>query len=121
MSSSDTNSAIFLSDTPEDIERKIKNFAFSGGQDTKTKQQELGASLEVDVSFQWLRFFLEDDDELAKIGESYGSGQGDFWSTSLVKARLIQLLQELVAEHQERRAQITDEEVRKWMQERSIV
>jgi tryptophanyl-tRNA synthetase len=121
MSSSDTNSAIFLTDTPQEIERKIKNHAFSGGQDTKEKQQALGADLEVDVSYQWLRFFLEDDEELEAIGKSYGSGQGDYWSTSSVKARLIQLLQEIVAEHQARRATITDEEVRIWMQERSIV
>jgi tryptophanyl-tRNA synthetase len=121
MSSSDTNSAIFLTDTPQEIERKIKNHAFSGGQDTKEKQQALGADLEVDVSYQWLRFFLEDDAELEAIGQSYGTGQGEYWSTSSVKARLIKLLQEMVAEHQARRATITDEEVRKWMQERSIV
>jgi tryptophanyl-tRNA synthetase len=121
MSSSDENSAIFLTDSPEDIHRKIMHHAFSGGRETKIKQQELGADLEVDVSYQWLRFFLEDDDELAAIGESYGSGKGDYWSTGSVKARLIALLQQLVSEHQERRARITDEEVRKWMKERSIV
>jgi tryptophanyl-tRNA synthetase len=75
----------------------------------------------VDVSYQWLRFFLEDDEELAKIGQDYGSGQGEYWSTGCVKQRLIDILQKLVAEHQERRAKITDEEVRKWMTERSIV
>jgi len=31
MSSSDSNSAIFLTDTDKDIEKKIKKFAFSGG------------------------------------------------------------------------------------------
>ena len=121
MSSSDNNSAIFLTDTPEDIERKIKEHAFSGGRQTKKEQEMYGADLDVDVSYQWLRFFLEDDDELEKIGESYGSGKGDFWSTSLVKKRLIEVLKELVAEHQERRAKITDEEVRKWMAQRSIL
>jgi tryptophanyl-tRNA synthetase len=121
MSSSNENSAVFLTDSPEDIKNKIMHHAFSGGRETKAKQQELGADLEVDVSYQWLRFFLEDDDELARIGASYGSGQGDFWSTGSVKARLIEVLQRLVAEHQQRRATITDEEVRKWMTERSIV
>jgi tryptophanyl-tRNA synthetase len=121
MSSSDTNSAIFLTDTADEIARKIKEHAFSGGQDTKAKQEELGADLKVDVSYQWLQFFLEDDDELAAIGESYGSGKGDFWSTSKVKARLIEVLQKLVAEHQERRARISDDEVREWMKERRIV
>lgn len=121
MSSSDENSAIFLTDSAADIKRKITHHAFSGGRETKEKQQELGADLEVDVSYQWLRFFLDDDEELARIGESYGSGKGDYWSTGNVKARLIEVVQKLVAEHQERRANISDEDVRTWMTERCIV
>lgn len=121
MSSSDENSAIFLTDTAEEIERKIKEHAFSGGQETKKLQEELGANLDMDVSYQWLSFLLEDDDELASIGKDYGSGSGEYWSTGKVKARLIEVLQDLVAKHQERRARITDDEVRKWMVQRSIV
>jgi tryptophanyl-tRNA synthetase len=121
MSSSDTNSAIFLTDTPQEIEDKIRKHAFSGGQDTKQLQQELGADLELDVSYQWLRFFLEDDDELAAIGDSYKSGSGDYWSTGNVKTRLITELQALVAAHQVRRATISDDEVREWMAERNIM
>lgn len=121
MSSSDENSAIFLTDTAEDIERKIKEHAFSGGQETKKLQQELGANLDIDVSYQWLSFLLEDDEELAQIGKDYGSGSGEYWSTGKVKARLIKLLQELVAAHQERRSKITDDHVRKWMAQRSIL
>jgi len=121
MSSSDTNSAIFLTDTPEEIERKIKEHAFSGGRETKAEQEKLGANLDVDVSYQWLKFFLEDDALLEQIGKDYGSGSGEYWSTGKVKQKLIEVCQELVAEHQERRAKITDEEVRKWMKERSLV
>lgn len=121
MSSSDSNSAIFLTDTAAEIERKIKAHAFSGGQDTKEKQLEHGADLEVDVSYQWLRFFLEDDDELEQIGKDYSTGKGEYWSTGKVKEKLITVCQNLVAAHQERRAKITDEEVRKWMTERSIL
>jgi len=121
MSSSDENSAIFLTDTAEEIERKIKEHAFSGGQETKKLQEELGANLDMDVSYQWLSFLLEDDDELASIGKDYGSGSGEYWSTGKVKARLIEVLQDLVAKHQERRARITDDEVRKWMVQRSIL
>ena len=121
MSSSDENSAIFLTDSAADIERKITEHAFSGGQETKKLQEELGADLDVDVSYQWLRFFLEDDELLEKIGKDYGSGSGEYWSTGKVKGKLIEILKELVAAHQERRAKVTDEEVRKWMAERSIV
>lgn len=121
MSSSDENSAVFLTDSAEDIERKIREHAFSGGQETKAMQQELGADLEVDVSYQWLKFFLDDDNELARIGADYSSGSGEYWSTGKVKQRLVQVLHGLVGAHQERRAQITDEDVRKWMHERSLV
>ena len=121
MSSSDANSAIFLTDTPDEIRDKIKQHAFSGGQDTKAKQQELGADLEVDVAYQWLTFFLEDDDLLAKIGADYSTGSGEFWSTHKVKEKLIEVLQQLVAQHQQRRAQLTEEDVRQWMKERSIL
>jgi len=121
MSSSDENSAIFLTDTAEDIKRKINQHAFSGGQETQKLQKEKGANLETDVSYQWLSFLLEDDEELARIGEEYGSGTGEYWSTGKVKARLIDLLQDLVAKHQEIRSKISDDEVREWMKQRSIL
>ncbi len=121
MSSSNENSAIFLTDTPEEIERKIKGHAFSGGQDTKKLQEELGANLEVDVSFQWLRFFLEDDEELERIAKDYSTGSGEFWSTNKVKARLVEVLKEIVGEHQRRRKLVTDDTVREWMKQRSLL
>jgi tryptophanyl-tRNA synthetase len=120
MSSSDENSAIFLTDTPEDIERKIKTCAFSGGRETRKLQEEHGANLDIDVSYQWLKFFLEDDELLEKIGKDYGSGTGEYWSTGIVKDKLIDVLKKLVAAHQERRSKISDDDVRKWMAERCI-
>merc|ERR1712038_741385 len=111
MSSSDENSAIFLTDTPEDIERKIKEHAFSGGKETKKLQEELGADLVVDVSYQWLRFFLEDDEELERIGKDYSTGSGEFWSTGRVKARLVDVLKEIVGEHQRNRDLVTEDVV----------
>lgn len=43
----------------------------SGGQETLELQRELGANLEVDVAYQYLTYFLEDDEELADIGRRY--------------------------------------------------
>lgn len=115
MSSSNENSAIFLTDTPEQIESKIKTHAFSGGGKTKKEQEEHGANLDVDVSYQWLRFFLEDDDLLKVIGDEYGSGKGEYGSTKAVKAKLVEILQDLVAKHKARRDKVTEEEVDEWM------
>ncbi|CAL1155452.1 unnamed protein product [Cladocopium goreaui] len=89
---------------------------YSCGRQTAKEQREKGADLDADVSYQWLRFFLDDDVELKKIEEQYGSGQGeDYWSTGQVKKKLIEVLKDLVKRHQEIRAKITDEEVQEWM------
>lgn len=120
MSASDDSSAIFLTDSAEIISSKIQKHAFSGGRVTAKEQKELGADLDVDVSYQWLRFFLDDDAELEKIGKEYGTGQGEYWNTGSVKNRLIKELQELVGAHQERRAKVTDEVVAEWMKVRKL-
>lgn len=67
MSSSDPNSAIFLTDSPKKIKKKINKYAFSGGQVDVETHRKLGANLEVDVSYKYLQFFMEDDKELEKI------------------------------------------------------
>lgn len=89
MSSSDPNSAIFLNDTPKKIKKKINKFAFSGGQVDIETHRKLGANLEVDISYNYLKFFMEDDEKLAKIGEQYGKGE---LLTSEVKKELISIL-----------------------------
>jgi len=120
MSSSDTSSAVFLTDSPEQIQSKIYKYAFSGGRATAKEQREKGADLELDVSYQWLRFFLDDDEELECIGQQYGSGQGEYWNTGSVKDRLVVELQARVKEHQQRRDKITDAEVAEWMEVREL-
>lgn len=95
MSASSDTSAIFLTDSPKQIKDKvcfspllaflidliggmtdwligwcqINKHAFSGGQVTAEEQREKGANLEVDVPYQYLTFLLDDDEELADIGE----------------------------------------------------
>merc|ERR1711972_617915 len=93
MSASDESSAVFLTDTKEQIKDKIMKYCFSGGRVTAKEQREKGADLDVDVAFQWLRFFLHDDQMLAKIEKEYGTGQGDYWNTGSVKTELIGILQ----------------------------
>lgn len=45
MSGSDPTSGIFMTDTPKEIEKKIKTNAFSGGGKTKEDQERDGANL----------------------------------------------------------------------------
>lgn len=112
MSASDPNTGIFLTDTPEEIEKKIKKYAFSGGKATKEEQKAEGADLDIDISYQYLRFFMEDDKELAEIAEKYSTGK---MLTGEIKAILIKELQKFVKEHQDRRSKLTNDDVKKFL------
>ncbi|XP_049782576.1 tryptophan--tRNA ligase, cytoplasmic [Schistocerca cancellata] len=112
MSASDSNTSIFLTDTPKMIKNKVNKHAFSGGQATVEEHREKGGNCDIDISYQYLRFFLDDDEKLKKIREDYTSGA---MLTGELKKELIDVLQTLVAEHQARRAQITDEVVHRFM------
>jgi tryptophanyl-tRNA synthetase len=50
---------------------QVKKYAFSGGQATVEEHRAKGANLETDVAYQYLTFFLEDDDELREVSTQY--------------------------------------------------
>ncbi|OTB18870.1 hypothetical protein K445DRAFT_327463 [Daldinia sp. EC12] len=117
MSASIDSSAIFMKDTPKQIKDKINKYAFSGGQVSAEEQREKGGNPDIDVSYQYLQFFLEDDEELAKIGQDYREGK---LLTGELKAICIKHLQEYVAAFQERRSKATDETVKLFMSVRPL-
>ncbi len=112
MSASNPNSAIYLTDTPAQIKNKINRYAFSGGGDTAELHRQNGGNCEVDVSFQYLRFFMDDDDELERIRVAYTAGE---MSTGELKQKCISAVQALVGGVQERRKGVTSEVVRTFM------
>jgi len=112
MSASDPNSSIYMSDTINQIANKIKRYAFSGGQETMEEHRRLGGNPDVDVAYQYLGFFLEDDLEYEKIAKDYRLGE---LSTADMKKKCIEEVQKMVKEFQGRKAQITDETVRHFM------
>lgn len=67
MSSSVDASAIFMSDPPNKIKKKIVSYAFSGGGDSAALHRERGGNCSADVPFLYLTFFLDDDEKLAEI------------------------------------------------------
>lgn len=71
----------------------------------------------MDVSFMYLTFFLEDDDKLEQIRKDYTSGD---MLTGELKKTLIEVLQPLIAEHQARRKEVTDEIVKEFMTPRKL-
>jgi len=117
MSSSVPNSAIILTDTAKQVKTKINKYALSGGGQTVEEHREKGANIDVDVSFQYLTFFMEDDDKLEEIRQKYSSGE---MLTGEVKAVLIDVVNAFLKDFQEKRAKVTDEDVKHFMSVRKI-
>ncbi|KAF7458565.1 tryptophanyl-tRNA synthetase (TrpRS2) [Cryptosporidium felis] len=105
MSASIQNSSIFVNDSEETIRNKVMKYAFSGGQATEEEHRKLGANLDVDVSWQYLRFLMEDDERLTEIGEKYSSGK---MLSGEIKTILVEELVKLTRRHQKNREAVTE-------------
>lgn len=106
-----------MTDTPNQIKNKINKYAFSGGKVSVEEHRQFGGDTSVDVAYQYLRFFLEDDDELERIRVAYEKGE---MLTGELKAICIRELQKYVAGFQERRAKVNDDTVKLFMERRPL-
>jgi len=93
---------------PKKIKNKINKYAFSGGQATMEEHRLHGGCPDVDTAFQFLRFFLDDDEELERVRKDYTSGA---LLSGELKAKAIDVVQRIVAEVQQRREALTDDDV----------
>jgi tryptophanyl-tRNA synthetase len=110
--SSSEGMQINLSDSPKEVETKIKKYAFSGGRDTLEEHRKKGGNPDVDVSFQYLKFFFEpDDNKLEAIYEDYKSGR---MLTSELKQILIGKINAFLKEHQRKR-KIAEKQIGKFL------
>ena len=101
MSSSREETAIYLSDSPETVKKKVMKYAFSGGRASVEEHRKLGGNPDIDVSFQWLYAFLEDDDKkIKKIEEDYRSGK---LLTGELKQILIDKLNKFLEDHRKQK------------------
>jgi tryptophanyl-tRNA synthetase len=105
MSSSERHTVILTIDSPKVVKEKIMKYAFSGGRDTVAEHRKLGGNPDVDVSYQWLTFFEDDDKKLKKIHDEYKSGR---MLTGELKQILIDKLNEFLKEHQKKREKAKD-------------
>lgn len=100
------NATLFLDMTPEQIAQTIKKHAFSGGRETKKDHEKYGGNIGIDISYQYLTFFLESDEELRNIAERYT--QGELLSNQL-KTLTANLISDIIREHQQRKSEITED------------
>ena len=98
--------SIHLTDTPKQIAKKINKYAFSGGRDTVEEHHKFGGDPDKDIAFQWLKYFMEDDDELERIEREYRSGN---MLSGELKKITIGIVTELVLNHQKQRKLVTKE------------
>ncbi len=106
MSSSKSETAIWLDDDEKTVRKKIMKYAFSGGQPTIEEHRKYGGNPDIDVSFQWLKIFLEEDDKkLKKIEEDYRSGK---LLTGELKQIVIEKINEFIAKHREEKEKAKD-------------
>jgi len=117
MSASDDNSSIFLTDTPKQVKSKINKHAFSGGGQSVEEHRANGGNCDVDISYQYLTFFLEDDDKLEQIRRDYSSGK---MLTGELKKELIDVITPILEKHQMARKSLTDDDVLAFMKPRPL-
>ncbi|MFH1249164.1 MAG: tryptophan--tRNA ligase [archaeon] len=92
---------IYTTDTEKDVEKKIKKYAFSGGQPTIEEHRKKGGNPDIDISYQYLRMFFEPNNEKLKgIYQDYKSGK---MLTSEIKEILIEKINSFLKEHQKKR------------------
>jgi tryptophanyl-tRNA synthetase len=106
MSSSSPESAIYLTDDKDTVKRKVMKYAFSGGQPTVELHRRLGGNPEIDVPFQWLYYFFEEDDNrIEEIGEDYKSGK---ILSGELKQLLVDKLNYFLEDHRRKRDEAKD-------------
>lgn len=100
MSASQPETAIFTTDPPDVVKRKVLS-SFTGGRATVEEQRRLGAQADICPIYHYYYYLFEENDtELARIYNDCTSGTllcGD------CKAMLAERVQEYVAKHQEKR------------------
>lgn len=101
MSSSEEIKGILSTDNANEVKNKINKYAFSGGGATIEEHKKSGGNPEIDVSFQYLKYlFEEDDNKLREIEKDYKSGK---MLTGELKKYTIEKINGFLAKHQERR------------------
>lgn len=118
MSASDTTSSIFMDDTPNQIKKKINKYAFSGGQVSVEEHRAIGGNPDIDVAYQYLSFFENDDEKLDKLAKGYRKGEV---LSGEMKQECISVLQKFVSDYQERRSKVDDKVIDSFMVPHKLV
>lgn len=117
MSSSGQNPTIYMSDDRKSILKTVKKHAFSGGRETREEHEKLGGDLTIDMSYQYLTYFMEDDEELDRIAKEYSSGK---MLSGQIKVIMANTVADFVEKHQKEREKVTDQVMNEFYRIKSL-
>ena len=105
-SSCKSESTIFLTDSPDEINKKVMKYAFSGGggNGSLADHRKYGGNINVDIPCIYLKFFELDDNELENIYNGFSQGKITCGET---KRLLVNKLTQLITNHQKERGKVT--------------
>lgn len=114
MSSSDkslNNATLFLDMDKKQVVDNIKKHAYSGGRDTLEDHRKYGGDISRDVSYQYLTYFLDDDEKLKEIAENYTSGK---MTSGEIKQITADIVWQVISNHQSNKNNLSDENVKEY-------
>jgi tryptophanyl-tRNA synthetase len=100
------HTTIFTTDDEKTVKNKIMRYAFSGGKDTLEEHRKYGGNPDIDVSYQWLTFFEENDNKLKNIYDDYKAGK---LLSGELKQILVDKVNDFLVRHRERREKARDQ------------
>jgi tryptophanyl-tRNA synthetase len=105
MSASEPETAIFTTDPPEIVKRKVWK-AFTGGKGTIAEQKKLGAEPDVCTIFQYFFYLFEEDDK--KLAEREKRCRAGEMICGECKKDLTERVNRFLSEHQKKREKAKD-------------
>jgi tryptophanyl-tRNA synthetase len=105
MSASEPETAIFTTDLPEQVKKKIWK-AFTGGKGTIAEQKKLGADPDVCTVFQYFLYLFEEDDK--KLEERNRRCKAGEAMCGDCKKELAERVNKFLGEHQKKRLKAKD-------------
>jgi tryptophanyl-tRNA synthetase len=112
-SSNNTTATLFLTDNESVLAEKIHKYSFSGGGGNGTLEdhKKFGGNPEVDIAYQYLKYFEDSDEKLQEIHDSFKKGE---LSCGDLKNILVKKLSGLLEDIRQKRAKVTDEVVKEF-------
>lgn len=110
---------LFLNDDEQTLRAKIMENCYSGGGGNGSLEdhRKYGGNPDIDIAYQYLKYFEQDDEKLKEIHDNFKSGK---MTCGEIKEIMAQKLSELMGEVRKNREAITDDVLSKFYEIKPI-